>query len=86
MVLGHVHNPKVVIMNYEEKMKKLLKIIFLFFLVAYGCFILNVINVWIFMYVFNAWQNFDVYYKEFIVYTACSIVVVTMYLLHKKKS
>ena len=38
------------------------------------------------MYVFNAWQNFDVYYEEFIVYTACSIVVVTMYLLHKKKS
>ena len=48
MVLGHVHNPKVVIMNYEEKMKKLLKIIFLFFLVTYGCFILNIINVWIF--------------------------------------
>ena len=67
-------------------LKKLLKIIFLFFLVTYGCFILNIINVWIFMYVFNAWQNFDVYHKEFIVYTACSIVVVTMYLLHKKKS
>ena len=38
------------------------------------------------MYVFNAWQNFDVYYNEFTVYTACAIVVITMYLLHKKKN
>lgn len=67
-------------------MKKLLKIIFLFFLVTYGCFILNVINVWIFMYVFNAWQDYDLYFNLFSVYTACSIVVVTMYLLHKKKN
>ena len=67
-------------------MKKLLKIIFLFFLVTYGCFILNLINVWIFMYVFNAWHDFDWYFNLFAVYTACSIVVVTMYLLHKKKN
>ena len=67
-------------------MKKLLMIVFLFFLITYGCHILTLINLEIFMYVFNAWQNFDVYYEEFIVYTACSIVVVTMYLLHKKKS
>ena len=67
-------------------MKKLLKIIFLFFLVTYGCFILNVINVWIFMYVFNAWQDYSLYFNLFAVYTACAIVVITMYLLRKKKN
>lgn len=63
-------------------LKKLLKIIFLFFLVTYGCLILSDINVWIYMYVFNAWQDFNF----FTVHTACAIVVVTMYLLHNKKS
>ena len=67
-------------------MKKLLKIIFLFFLVTYGCYILNAINTFIYMYVFNSWQDFDSYFNLFAVYTACSIVVVTMYLLHKKKN
>ena len=67
-------------------LKKLLKIVFLFFLVTYGCHILTVINLWIYMYVFNAWQDYDWCYNLFTVYTACSIVVVTMYLLHKKKS
>ena len=67
-------------------MKKLLKIIFLFFLVTYGCFILNLINVWIFMYVFNAWQDFEFYNVLFSIYTACAIVVITMYLLYKKKN
>ena len=66
--------------------KKLLMIIFLFFLVTYGCHILTLINLEIFMYVFNAWQDYSLYFNLFAVYTACSIVVVTMYLLHKKKN
>lgn len=42
-------------------LKKLLMIIFLFFLVTYGCHILTLINLEIFMYVFNAWQDFEFY-------------------------
>lgn len=38
------------------------------------------------MYVFNAWQDYEWCYNLFTVYTACSIVVVTMYLLYKKKN
>ncbi len=37
------------------------------------------------MYVFNAWQDFEFYNVLFSIYTACAIVVITMYLLHKKK-
>ena len=38
------------------------------------------------MYVFNAWQDYDLYFNLFAVYIACAIVVVTIYLLHKKKN
>lgn len=67
-------------------MKKLLITVFLFFLITYGCHILTLINLEIFMCVFNAWQDFDLYNVLFSIYTACSIVVITLYLLHKKKS
>lgn len=66
--------------------KKLLMITFLFFLVTYGCHILTLINLDIFMYVFNAWQDFEFYNVLFSIYTACAIGVITMYLLHKKKN
>lgn len=66
--------------------EKLLMIIFLFFLVTYGCHILTLINLEIFMYVFNAWQDYSLYFNLFAVYTACAIVVITLYLLHKKKN
>ena len=56
--------------------KKLLMIIFLFFLVTYGCHILTLINLEIFMYVFNAWQDFEFYNVLFSIYTACAIVVI----------
>ena len=66
--------------------EKLLMIIFLFFLVTYGCHILTLINLEIFMYVFNAWQDFELYNVLFSIYTACAIVVVNIYILNKKKS
>lgn len=67
-------------------LKKLLMIVFLFFLITYGCHILTLINLEIFMYVFDAWQDFDLYNVLFSIYTACAVVVITMYLLHKKKN
>ena len=50
-------------------MKKLLMIIFLFFLVTYGCHVLTLINLEIFMYIFNAWQDFEFYNVLFSIYT-----------------
>lgn len=66
-------------------LKKLLKIVFLFILTTYGCMILSAINLWLFQYINNFYQHSD-YYGLFTASTACAIVVITMYLLHKKKN
>lgn len=68
-------------------LKKLLKIVFLFILTTYGCMILSAINLWLFQYINNFYQHSDYYYYGlFTVSTACAIVVITMYLLYKKKN